>query len=298
MTEPGHELVGQRVALTGSSGGLGRAVVEDLQAAGCTVIGFDRTESASSQPDEFFLWDGVEHDTFAEQLQGCTGLIHLAAIPSPYNHPDQVVFSNNTQATYVALSAAAQAGITSSVIASSCSAYGLAWSKEPSHPLYVPVDEDHPMLIADPYGLSKQVDERTAEMFVRRDGSSIVALRFHWIASTEEQLRRLAADNAILDADRNWDHECRDVWGYVDRHDAARACRLALVAAADPELGLVAVNIVADDSLTDRPVGELIAEHAPHIEIRADLGPTGGAWSNRRAAEVIGWRPERTWRDA
>ena len=75
------------------------------------------------------------------------------------------MFGNNTLATFAALQAAGAVGITRVVIASSVSAYGTAWSPRPTRARYVPVDEDHPMRAADPYGLSKEVDERTA-----RDG--------------------------------------------------------------------------------------------------------------------------------
>ena len=96
------------------------------------------------------------------------------------------------------------------MIASSGSVYGTAWSPFPSHPRYVPVDEDHPLDNADPYGLSKEVDERTAEMFTRRYQMSVAALRFHWITERDEQRqaveeqRRGAADHVAL---------ARGLWG-------------------------------------------------------------------------------------
>ena len=43
-------------------------------------------------------------------LDGCAALIHLAAIPAPVGHPPEVVFANNTQATYAALEAAGDGG--------------------------------------------------------------------------------------------------------------------------------------------------------------------------------------------
>lgn len=49
--------------------------------------------------------------TGAPPLDGCTALIHLAAIPAPIGHLPEVVFANNTQATYAALEAAGTVGI-------------------------------------------------------------------------------------------------------------------------------------------------------------------------------------------
>ena len=271
-----------RVAVTGSAGHLGRAVVADLQAHGYRVTGIDRPE-----------WEGRSVADLVPQLEGCSALIHLAAIPAPEGHLPEVVFANNTQATYAALEAAGSVGITRCAIASSGSAYGTAWSPQPTRFAYVPVDEDHPMTNYDPYGLSKEVDERTAAVMVRRFGMSVAALRFHWIA-THEQLVEAAAHPTVP---RDVDAELRGLWGYVDVRDAARACRLAIEAAGRAPYGLVPMNIVAADSLADRPIPELLAELAPEIEIRSELGPTNGAYAIDRAAAVIGWVPQHSWRD-
>lgn len=283
-----------QIAVTGSAGRLGRAVVKDLIAAGSTVVAVDRIEIVPTNEVTFHGWDGRDVDGLAGAISRCSALIHLAAIPAPYGHPHQVVFGNNVNATFAALQAAADAKITRVVIASSGSAYGTAFAPQPSHPRYVPVDEDHPMDNADPYGLSKEVDERTAEMFTRRYPMSVAALRFHWIAEHEEQL-------ATVDAQRQGSAQLtelvRGLWGYVDLRDAARACRLAVEAAARRPYGFAPMNIVADDILSDTPLAELISRHVPDIEIRGDLGVRRGGYAITRAAELIGWRPEHSWRD-
>jgi len=284
----------QRILVTGASGGLGRAVVADLLDAGYAVVGADRV-APKQVPDglETCDWDGRDVAALTTAARGCSGLVHLAAIPHPGDHPDEVVFTNNTAATFAALQAAMLAGITRVAIASSGSAYGSAWSPQPTHVRYVPVDEGHPLLNFDPYGLSKEVDERTAEMFSRRTGMSVAALRFHWIATREEQLERVR----VLHGDGNWPEQLRELWGYVDRRDAARACRLALETAEEWPYGFVPINIVAADALTERSVVELLAEHAPEIEVRGPLAPRGGAFAIDRAADLIGWVPEHSWRD-
>lgn len=273
----------ERVAVTGSAGNLGRAVVADLLGSGYEVVGIDRPE-----------WDGRSVAPLVPQLDGCSALIHLAAIPAPVGHRPETVFANNTQATYAALEAAGSRGIRRCAIASSGSAYGTAWSPEPTRFGYVPVDEDHPMINFDPYGLSKEVDERTAAVMARRFSMSVAALRFHWIATRDQQ--RAVAENP--GTPRDWDAELRGLWGYVDIRDAARACRLAVEASAAEPYGFVPMNIVAADHLTDRPIPELLAEHAPETEIRAVLGPLDGAYAIDRAAAVIGWLPRHSWRDA
>jgi nucleoside-diphosphate-sugar epimerase len=284
----------RRVLVTGSSGGLGRAVTASLFGAGYAVTGADRVAPEPGADGVRHVdWDGRAVSILADAMADCQGLVHLAAIPMPGQHPDEVVFGNNTGATFAALQAAAQAGITRVVIASSISAYGMPWSPTPIRAVYVPVDEDHPMRNHDPYGLSKEVDERTAAMFCRRHSMSVAALRFHWIATREAQLARVAA----LAEDEDWDAQLKEMWGYIDVRDAAEACRLALDTAADHPFGFVAMNIVAADSLTDASIGDLVAAHAPDIEIRSRERLSSSAFDIRRAREVIGWFPQHSWRD-
>lgn len=289
MNEPtGRE----RVLVTGASGRLGQAVVADLADHGYDVVGADRSEASREVSYRQVSWDGRDVAVLADAMQGCQGLVHLAAIPGPRDHPAEEVFTNNTQATFAALEAASRVGIRRVALASSGSAYGTAWSPQPTHVRFLPVDEQHPMLNFDPYGLSKEVDERTAEMFCRRAEMSVAALRFHWIATRDEQLLRAAE----LAGDEDWPEQLRELWGYVDLRDAARACRLALEAALERPYGFAPLNIVAADSLTETSISDLVAEHAPDIEIRRVLPPGRGAFAIDRARDLIGWVPLWSWR--
>lgn len=287
----------ERVVVTGASGGLGRVVVDEFASHGVEVIAVDRTpEPTLSAATEFHHWDGHDVARLLKTIRGCSGLVHLAAIPHPIEGREEFVFSNNTGATFAALQAASTAGITRAVIASSISAYGTAWSPEPTRFDYVPVDEDHPMRNADPYGLSKEVDERTAAMFVRRTGMSIAALRFHWIATAEQQRERIQAQTGQETPGAA--DTVRLLWGYVDVRDAARACRLALEATAQQDFGFVPMNIVAADALSTVSLTSALETQAPDTEIRAPLGEPSGAFSIDRAREVIGWVPQHSWRGA
>ena len=100
---------------------------------------------------------------------------------------------------------------------------------------------------------------------------SVAALRFHWVARATQ----LAGDDGRRGAPGRG-NELRKTWGYVDHRDAARACRLAIETAADRPYGFVAMNIVAADTLAPEPIGELLAEHAPEVEIGAARADPGG----------------------
>jgi nucleoside-diphosphate-sugar epimerase len=277
-----------RVLITGGDGRLGRWVGRELRDNGHEVVSVDRHLPSTREPG--ISYRQVEMSDLGQitgALAGCDALINLAAIPAPYSHPDEVVFLNNVGATYNALQAAMTLGVTRAIIASSVSAYGMAWARPTFPPLYAPIDEEHPFLSHEPYALSKETDERTAEMFVRRCGMTVLAYRLHWIAEPGEARRR-ANDSAPPERDAT------NFWGYIDVRDAARAFRLGL----DADLtGFAPFNIVAADTLRTEPTEELVRTLLPSTELRRPLPGTASGWSTTRARELLGFIPVHSWRD-
>ena len=288
-----------RAFVTGASGRLGQAVVEELLAHDYEVVGADRASpldgevarsaGGGKRAFQFAQVDLVDVDKVAAAMSGAQAVIHLGAIPGPNRHPDEVVFGNNTRATFAVLQAARLNGVRKAVIASSISALGPSFSPEPTTPLYAPVDEDHPLLCADPYGLSKEVDERTAAMFHRRFGLSVAALRFSFVARPDE------VGESAARVRRNPAGSTRTLWSYVDIRDAAAAARLALEA---DGLTFEVFNITAADTLSDIPTAELLREFAPSVEIRRPMPGNASAYSIEKARRMLGYEPAHSWRDA
>jgi nucleoside-diphosphate-sugar epimerase len=221
-------------------------------------------------------------------LNDCDALVHLGAIPAPWSHADEVVFANNTISTYAVFQAAWITGIEKVVFASSASAYGMAWSVASRPPLFVPVDETHPFLVADPYGLSKEVDERIAEMFHRRSGMQAIGLRFHEVV-TPDKLQAIAASGG-----RDPAGHPNNLWAYVDARDSASAIRHAIEA---DEIGFDAFNITAVDTVCAEPTQELIDRFFPGIDQRAPLPGHTTCFPIEKAARLLGWTPQYSWRD-
>jgi len=279
-----------RVLVTGASGKLGQAVIEELLAHSYEVVGADRRTSPSGQPGVRFAEIELgDVDQVAGAMSGAQGVVHLGAIPVPNRDPDEVVFGNNTRATFAVLQAAHRSGLRNAVIASSISALGPSFSPEPTTPLYAPVDENHPLLGADPYALSKEVDERTAAMFHRRYGMSVAALRFSFVARPDE------VGEAVARVRQNPAGSTRTLWSYVDIRDAAAATRLALEADAP---AFEVFNVTAADTLSDIPTEELLREFAPSVEVRQPIPGNASAYSIAKARRILGYEPAHTWRDA
>ena len=286
----------EQVLITGASGKLGRAVVREMVEHGYGVVAIDRVRPREPHPEgvRTVEIDLLDIGQVAGAMARCDAVIHLGAIPNPYDHADEVVFRNNTGATFAVLQAASLLGVTRIALASSGSIYGTAWSKTPLFFHYALVDEAHPLMVHDVYALSKETDERTAEMFCRREGMSIAALRFHWIATREEQLSRIAESREQTDRS----DQASGLWGYTDLRDAARACRLAIEAARDRPFGFAPLNIIAADTLADDPTEDLIRRWSPETKIRQPIPGTAGAYDTRAAKRIIGWEPQHSWQDA
>jgi UDP-glucose 4-epimerase len=231
--------------------------------------------------------DLLDPDAVATSLEGCDAIVHCAGIPSPEDVRPADLVRTNTLTTFAALEEAWTAGIRTAVLASSGSIYGTAWSPEPLSQPYVPVDEESPLQYVDPYALTKDLLERMGQMYARR-GMTVTALRFHWILSRSE-VRELV--DVLPDA-----QEVRNLWGYVDLEDAARACLLALEPTTEHS-GYEAVLVAAEDTRVRRPIEELLAEYSPRTEVRVPLRGTDGAFDCSKAERVLGWRPRSRWRE-
>ncbi len=278
-----------RVLVTGGNGRLGRWVGLELRDHGYDVLSVDRQLPANPEPG--IDYRRVEMGDLGQVVGAAVdreAIVHLAAIPDPSADANEVVFLNNVGATYNALQAAMTVGIKRAIIASSVSAYGMAWSQPTFPPLYVPLDEAHPFIVRDPYALSKETDERTAEMFVRRCGMTVLAYRLNWVAQPGE------AGRQALNPDNSAERNATNLWGYIDVRDAARAFRLGLEADLS---GFVALNITANDTLRLEPTEELLRTLLPTTEVRAPLPGHTSPWDNNRAREVLCFVPAYSWRN-
>lgn len=276
-----------RIIVTGGSGKAGKWILKHFVDQGYEVINLD-IKAPSDPVCRTILVDlndlGQVQNAISPFSGGerkvPVGIVHFAAIPEAYLFPNEVCFRNNVMSTYNVLEAAANLGISKVVIASSESSYGICFATEFINPHYVPIDEDHPQLPEDSYGLSKVVNEATAAAFHRRTGMQVVSFRLGNILVPESY----AAIRANFD---DTESRKRILWSYIDARDVALACQLAIE---KDGLGAEVLNLAADDSSSDRPTSELVARHLPDVEdIRVPLEGRISLLSNGRAKRILGW---------
>jgi nucleoside-diphosphate-sugar epimerase len=272
-----------RIAITGGSGLVGREVIRLALTHGHSAVSIDRVPPTASLADNitFIQASITDYAAFEQAMQGCDALIHLAAYPTPNQHPDYEVHNNNVVGSYNALSAAARLGIKRVCQASSINATGASYSRHP-HYDYFPLDEQHPTYNEDPYSLSKWICELQADSFARRYEDMVIAsLRFHWVV----------ADSTIatLDRARAIEFGIKSLWAYTNITAAAQACLLSLTAG---YRGHEVFYIVAPESLLKLPSLELARRYHPEAEIRGDFGGSHGFFDCSKAERLLGWKHE------
>jgi nucleoside-diphosphate-sugar epimerase len=269
-----------KIAVTGGSGGIGRAITDVALAQGHSVVSIDRVDPAEPLSKVIYVKaDATDYDALVSAFAGCEAMIHMAAIPHPMNDPNHVVHNNNVVGSYNAMRAAVENNIMRICQASSVNAIGQAYSRKPRYD-YFPIDEDHPNYSEDPYSLSKWICEQQADAFARRyEGISIASLRFHWVlpdrAYAMEHYKTLT-----------WDVG-KTIWAYTRRDMAADAC---LKAVQTDLKGHEVFYIVAPDTASDIPSRELAAHHFPQVPIRGSFEGHASFMTSAKAERLLGWK--------
>jgi nucleoside-diphosphate-sugar epimerase len=280
------------VAVTGSSGKLGRHVVRELGEHGFRVVGLDRVTDPGVPAHAQVRVDLTDHGQVREALtavddrhDGVDAVVHLAAIPAPGLTTNAATFANNITATYNVFSAARGAGVHNIVWASSETVLGLPFTTPPP---YVPVDEAYPPRPESTYSLVKTLEEEMARQFCRWEPRlKMIGLRFSNVMDPQDY-----AAFPDFDADprlRRW-----NLWAYIDGRDAAQAVRLALGHAA---VGADLFVIANADTVMSRTSAELVAAEFADVAVRHELGEHETLLSIDKARRVLGYAPRHSWRD-
>ncbi len=276
-----------KVVVTGGAGRLGQQVIRELLGAGHEVLSLDRLVPASPQCASWVA-DLTRAGDAYQALRGTGGVIHLAAWQAPNLTADTETFNNNVTTTYNVCKAAADLGVERVVLASSVAAYGYIYAPQMPPPEYLPLDEDHPCVPQDPYGLSKIVGEQIADSVARLRPMSIVSLRLAGI-NFDFAYERFA------DRWRTPTLRLGGFWSYVDGRDAAMACRLALESGLP---GHQVFNVAAPTSSMPEPTAELVQRYVPGVKrLKDGLQGNWAGMAATKAARALGWRAQHRWED-
>ncbi len=183
-----------KVLVTGGTGDVGRAAVERLVRSGHDVRVIGRRQGFAIEGADYRSCDVRDYGGLREQVRGREAIVHLAAIRGPSLGSSEAIFDANCAGSFNVYQAAAEEGIPRVVSASSINALGYFYGISRFDLEYLPVDEEHPVCATDPYSFSKQVLEKTADYYWRREGICGVCLRLPWVYELTEERAAMFRD--------------------------------------------------------------------------------------------------------
>ena len=275
------------IVVTGAAGRLGRRVVQLLMDQGRDILATDQVD-ADDLPTEFVRCDLADSKAVEGILKGAEAVVHMGAIPGPSRAEPRFIFENNVACDFNVMMSAAELGLRRVVFSSS--AFGMGWAHDGNAfvPRYLPLDEEHPMMPFEPYGLTKQVGENIGRMIARNSATTVVSLRFTNVALPEVQ------------AEFPWPAPTPEnpltlvMWAYADARDVAEAHVLALDAEIDE---YEAFMIAQPSSRFQEPTIDLVKNNfGDQVEIREGLSGTASVISTAKAQRLLGWTPRHDWR--
>ncbi len=215
-------------------------------------------------------------------------VVHFAAIPRILLAPDATTFAANTLAHYHVLEAATRLGIRKVVFASSETTYGISFARGERKPLYVPVDEEHPVVPEGSYAMSKVAGEVVARSFHARTGADVYGLRINNVIEPHEYAEKFPAFMADPSLRR------RNIFAYIDVRDLGQVVLRALET---DGLGFEIFNVANADTSVAVSTREVIDTFYDGVEVRREMGRDETFYSIDKARDLLGYVPRHSWRD-
>jgi nucleoside-diphosphate-sugar epimerase len=297
---PPHTLVSEitvqteHVLVTGGTGRLGRYVVASLRPHyRVTTLDLAGTHAAPDLAVDILDLAGLQRAS-----RGVHAIVHLAAIDAAVEAPPAAVFETNVRGTWNVIEAAQLNGVQRIVVCSSVSAFGVDHTNPAMPPLYLPMDEDHPLRPTRPYGLSKQLGEDIARSFARRGPMVLTCLRPAWIMFPDIVARLVDGPRPPRDP-AHPPEPIPLLRSYVAPRDVASAVRLALERGGP---AFATYLITANDTFEPRPTLDHLRDvYGTLPEIRKPeiyrQNPRASSYDIERARRELGWTPSGSWQD-
>lgn len=290
-----------RILFTGGSGKAGKYVIAYLLEQGHKVLNVDITplnlvgveNLIADITDAGQMFNAMSSYIGLGELEGGNGVpkfdavVHFAAVPRILIKPDNETFRVNTIGTYNVIEAAVKLGIKKIIIASSETTYGICFSDGQTNPKSLPLEEDYDVDPMDSYGLSKVVNEKTAQSFQRRSGLDIYALRIGNVIEPHEYAE------LFPHYFKNPEVRRRNAFCYIDARDLGQIVNLCLQ---KDGLDFQIFNAGNDHNGAIIPSKELAEKFFPNVPVTRELGEHEALFSNRKIREVLGFKEQHHWR--
>ena len=290
-----------RVFFTGGSGKAGKWAIRHLMAQGHHVVNVDQVPSGLDCPELLIdLCDAgqvigaMSQFVDTSELDAGTGIpvydavVHFAAIPRVMIGTDAECFRQNTLTTYNVIEAATKLGIRKVIFASSETTYAVCFAHGELKPDFVPIDETHATVPHDSYAMSKVCNEMTARSFQARTGADVYGLRINNVIEPHEYADMFP--NFIKEPALRR----RNIFAYIDARDLGHMVDCCL---RTDGLGYEVFNVSNDDTSVDITSDQVIERFYQGVEVRGKMGLNETFFSNKKAKNLVGFKPAHSWRD-
>lgn len=290
-----------RIIVTGGSGDIGGYVVRDLRAHGITPVILDVRPPRAEAGAEYVPCDLMSLDAAAEAIRDCDAVVHLAAIPNPFNDPAERVMAVNMVTTYNVLEAVRLNRVPRIVYGCSESSSGFGVHRVELRPRYLPIDEEHPCWPHEAYSFTKRFGEEMVREYSHAFGIEGISLRYCWVWLD----RDAAAIRGILRSRAEGEHDPKAWFGsWIAPHDVAQGCRRACAYSfpAGAAVPFEAFYLTAPATFLAEPTLDSLRRHFdPLPEVRDPLyfaaEPHASPYDTRKAQRLLGFSATRDWRD-
>ncbi len=165
-----------RIIVVGGAGYIGSHVTKSLLEAGHQPVVVDNLQSGKAEnllPGVPFVHADLRiPETLKGVLNGCEGLVHLAALKAAgdsMTQPEKYA-NHNISGTIQLLNAATESGVRFVIFSSTAAVYG--------DPQYIPMDEEHPTKPSNFYGYTKLAIEELLSWYAQLKGVRFASLRY------------------------------------------------------------------------------------------------------------------------
>ena len=290
-----------KVLVTGGAGDIGEYVVGELLSHDLTPTILDiRSPRDHDGRVESVVCDLMNLEATVEAVRGYDVVVHLAAIPHPFNDPPDRIMKVNMVTCFNVLEAVRRNGIPRIVYGCSESSSGFGVHHVALAPLYLPIDEEHPCWPHESYSLTKRFGEEMVENYAIAYGIEGISLRYCWVWLG----RDIEAIHNIVRAGLRGEGDPKNWFGcYIAPHDVAQAVRLAASYRFPDEQGVPfeAFYLTADTTCIPKPTLEALGHYFDPLPDIRDPGyfrsnPFAPPLDARKARRLLGFRPAKHWR--
>jgi UDP-glucose 4-epimerase len=285
-----------KILITGGAGQIGSYVVQRMKDKRDITI-LDVRPSPYYPQVPLLKVDLLDADQVKKVVSGFDVVVHLAAIPHPFNDPGDKVLSVNMVSTYNLLEAMKTNGVRRMIYCCSESASGWGIHHVNYKPQYIPIDEKHPDWPHEAYSFSKNFSEVMCREFSRAYKLETVSLRYAWVwfdGVREAAEKFIAAGGGDTDA---W------FGAHILPEDVAQAIDLSIdYKIKNSEFPFEAFYLTAEETFSLYESLDLMKKifgTVPPIT-RPDYfsrNPRATLFDIAKAKSQLGFKPEFCWRD-